>query len=302
LYGQTVNGVPVIITGTTTVNGQTCNLGSSCTITASPSGIVSEALGGTGTNNTPGAAGHILRSNGSHYIDSAIQSADVPPIIAYTVTTDSSTARTLSANDNATIILFTSSSTITVTVPAGLGAGYNVIIEQGGTGVINFTGSGTTLHQLIGFPSTNGQWAKVLLTSDSDTSWGLSGNLLGTVTRTIGCAVGDPAGSALATGILCYVPVPTSCTISSWDIKVDSGTATVDIWQTGSSTTLPTISNTITASAIPAIASNTMINSTTTTGWATSNGGLILLAKDTLAFNLKTTSGPKYVYAGIRCE
>ncbi len=42
------------------------------------SGIVAEANGGTGANNTVGAAGHVLRSNGTHYVDSAILAADVP--------------------------------------------------------------------------------------------------------------------------------------------------------------------------------------------------------------------------------
>jgi len=64
----------------TTVNGQSCALGSTCTVTATPSGVVSEALGGTGANNTTGVAGHVLRSNGTHYVDSAIQAADVPTL------------------------------------------------------------------------------------------------------------------------------------------------------------------------------------------------------------------------------
>ena len=34
-------------------------------------GIVPEANGGTGANNTAGAAGHYLRSNGTHYVDAA---------------------------------------------------------------------------------------------------------------------------------------------------------------------------------------------------------------------------------------
>lgn len=41
---------------------------------------IPESAGGTGANNTTGAAGHVLRSNGTHYVDSAIQSADVPTL------------------------------------------------------------------------------------------------------------------------------------------------------------------------------------------------------------------------------
>lgn len=45
-----------------------------------------ESSGGTGANNTVGAAGHYLRSNGSHYMDSAIQAGDVTPTLAATAT------------------------------------------------------------------------------------------------------------------------------------------------------------------------------------------------------------------------
>ena len=38
------------------------------------------AYGGTGSNNTVGAAGHVLRSNGSAYVDAALQAADVPAL------------------------------------------------------------------------------------------------------------------------------------------------------------------------------------------------------------------------------
>jgi hypothetical protein len=95
---------------------------------------------------------------------------------------------------------------------------------------------------------------------------------------------------------------PASCTIQSWDIVVDSGTATIDIWQLGTGTAIPTVSNTITASALPAIASNTAIHSTTMTSWVTTHGGLAVVKYDIFAFNLTTTSGPKYIYAGINCD
>ena len=121
-------------------------------------------------------------------------------------------------------------------------------------------------------------------------------------THSLGCAVGDPAGSALATGVLCYIVVPTACTIQSWDILVDSGTATIDIWQLGTGTAIPTVTNTITASANPAIASNTAIHSTTMTSWATTHGGLVLAQYDILGFNYKTGTVPKYIYAGVNCD
>ena len=47
---------------------------------ANVTGINAEANGGTGAANTTGAAGHVLRSNGAHYVDSAIQAGDVPTL------------------------------------------------------------------------------------------------------------------------------------------------------------------------------------------------------------------------------
>lgn len=47
---------------------------------ANVTGVVAEANGGSGANNTPGSAGHVLRSNGTHYVDSAIQAGDLPTL------------------------------------------------------------------------------------------------------------------------------------------------------------------------------------------------------------------------------
>lgn len=113
----------------------------------------------------------------------------------------------------------------------------------------------------------------------------------------VGCGVGDPAGSALSTGILCYVVAPVACTIQSWDILVDSGTATADIWKIATGTAIPTVSNSIVASAAPAISTGTAIHSTTMTSWTTS-----VAQYDIFGFNLTTNSGPKYIYVGVNCD
>jgi len=112
----------------------------------------------------------------------------------------------------------------------------------------------------------------------------------------IGCAIGDPVGSALATGVLCYVTAANACTIMSWDILVNSGTATVGIWKIATGTAIPTVANSIVASAPPAIASGTAIHSTSMSGWTTA-----VAQHDIFGFNLTTTSGPKYIYVGVNC-
>ncbi len=114
-----------------------------------------------------------------------------------------------------------------------------------------------------------------------------------TMTLPFGCAVGDPAGSALATGVLCYVTVPMAGTITGWDIIVDAGTATVDVLKIATGTAKPTAS--IAASALPAIATGTAIHSTTLTSWTTS-----VAANDMLGFNMTAVSTAKYITVNVQ--
>jgi len=92
------------------------------------------------------------------------------------------------------------------------------------------------------------------------------------------------SGSAIALNSISYIAaVPFAGTISAWDLCVDTGTATVDVFKIATGTGLPTAS--ITASATPAIASNNCLHSTTLTGWTTSVAG-----GDRLAFKVTAIS------------
>ncbi len=115
--------------------------------------------------------------NAALQVSASSVSVEVPITYAVEQNSCGTGSYTLLAADNASVIQF--SAVCTVTVPTGLGAGFNVIVEQTGSGTVTFTGSGTTLHQLYGSASTAGQWAKVALYSDTDTVWQLSGNLTG---------------------------------------------------------------------------------------------------------------------------
>jgi hypothetical protein len=84
-------------------------------------------------------------------------------------------------------------------------------------------------------------------------------------------------------------------TITGWDIVVDAGTATVDVWKIATGTAKPTVTNTITASALPAIPSGTAIHSTTLTGWTTT-----VAANDILGFNLGTVATAKYITVNVQ--
>lgn len=71
--------------------------------------------------------------------------------------TESTTARTLSAGDDGKIIICTNASAVTITVPAGLGAGFSCGFIQAGAGAITFSASGTTLNAVGGGLATSAQ-------------------------------------------------------------------------------------------------------------------------------------------------
>jgi hypothetical protein len=113
-----------------------------------------------------------------------------------------------------------------------------------------------------------------------------------------GASFGSTSASATAlTADTAYFTWPNTCTIKSWSINVDAGTATFDIWKIATGTAIPTISNSITASAQPAIASGTSIKSTSMSGWTTS-----VSAYDIFGINLKTVATAKFASLTVECN
>ena len=72
--------------------------------------------------------------------------------------TESGTSKTLAAADNGTIIVCSSNSAVTITVPASLPTGFNCMIIQSGSGQVSLSASSTTLNNRNG-TKTAGQHA-----------------------------------------------------------------------------------------------------------------------------------------------
>jgi hypothetical protein len=87
-----------------------------------------------------------------------IQAQIQPAINAQTGTT-----YTLVAADNGKIVTLSNASAITLTIPTGLGAGFNCMIVQLGAGVVTLTASSTTINNRQSFTKTAGQYATVSL-------------------------------------------------------------------------------------------------------------------------------------------
>lgn len=109
----------------------------------------------------------------------------------------------------------------------------------------------------------------------------------------------DGGGSPLSSGAAqtTYFTAPFACAIAAWNITVDTGTITFDVWKIATGTAIPTVSNTITASALPAISSGTAVHSTTLTGWTTS-----VAANDIFGININTVSGATKASLVLQCN
>jgi hypothetical protein len=86
------------------------------------------------------------------------------------------TEYTLTQADNGRILHFTSGSSITLTVPAGIPLPFVAGIAQGGAGQVTVTeGAGTTVHEPDDLLTTEKQYAQVILTGMALDVYWLSG-------------------------------------------------------------------------------------------------------------------------------
>jgi hypothetical protein len=115
--------------------------------------------------------------------------------------------------------------------------------------------------------------------------------------RSFGTTFGDTGGSALTNGSVVYFTISYACTITAWNITVDAGTVTFDIWKIATGTAIPTVTNTITASAKPALSTGTALHSTSMSGWTTS-----VAANDIFGIQLNTVATAKYAELDIQCN
>lgn len=69
--------------------------------------------------------------------------------------------RTLANADHGKTLYYTGATNITLTIPAGLLAGFRVTVVQGSSGKVTAAGSGVTVNGKQGHLSTGGQWHRV---------------------------------------------------------------------------------------------------------------------------------------------
>ena len=168
--------------------------------------------------------------------------------------------------------------TYTITLPNAAGTSGYALVDTNGAGQWGYAAIPTAL------PPNGSATGDLTGTYPAPTITTVAGTAVATVkTRGVGM-VFDGGGTAIALNKIGYLPaVPYAGTIAAWDLCVDTGTATVDVFKIATGTGLPTSS--ITASATPAIASNNCLHSTAVSTWTTA-----IAAGDRLAFKVTAVS------------
>jgi hypothetical protein len=86
------------------------------------------------------------------------------------------TAYTLLASDNGKVVVLNNGSAVTVTVPSGLGAGFNCSFVQKGAGQVTFSASSTTINNRQSHTKINAQYGVASLLAYAADTFVLAGD------------------------------------------------------------------------------------------------------------------------------
>ena len=86
------------------------------------------------------------------------------------------TAYTLLASDNGKVVVLNNGSAVTVTVPSGLGAGFNCSFVQKGAGQVTFSASSTTINNRQSHTKINAQYGVASIVAYSADTFVLAGD------------------------------------------------------------------------------------------------------------------------------
>ena len=93
------------------------------------------------------------------------------------VNTQTGTTYTVAASDNGKVVVLDSSSAVTVTIPGGLGAGFNCSFVQKGAGQVSFTGAvGVTVNNRQSHTKINAQYGVASIVAYAADTFVLAGD------------------------------------------------------------------------------------------------------------------------------
>ena len=93
-----------------------------------------------------------------------------------TLNDQTGTTYTLLSSDNGKVVVLNNGSAVTVTVPSGLGAGFNCSFVQKGAGQVSFSASGTTINNRQSHTKINAQYGVASLVAYAADTFVLAGD------------------------------------------------------------------------------------------------------------------------------
>lgn len=105
--------------------------------------------------------------------DASVDAAKLAPA---SVNAQTGTTYTLLASDNGKVVTCGNAGAITVTVPSGLGAGFNCLVIQLGAGQVTFSPSSTTINNRQSHTKIAGQYGVVSLVAYAANTFALGGD------------------------------------------------------------------------------------------------------------------------------
>jgi hypothetical protein len=144
-------------------------------------------ISGLGTAATTASTDYATAAQGAT-ADSALQSVsageltdgnfDGTAILGFdaSINDQTGTAYTLLASDNGKVVVLNNGSSVTVTVPSGLGAGFNCSFVQKGAGQVSFSTSGTTINNRQSHTKINAQFGVASIVAYAADTFVLAGD------------------------------------------------------------------------------------------------------------------------------
>ena len=86
------------------------------------------------------------------------------------------TTYTVAASDNGKVVVLDNASAVTVTIPGGLGAGFNCSFVQKGAGQVSFSASGTTVNNRQSHTKINAQYGVASIVAYAADTFVLAGD------------------------------------------------------------------------------------------------------------------------------
>lgn len=135
-----------------------------------------DAAAKTLTNKTISGADNTISNIAQNSITNLTDNLAAKAPINASVNAQTGTSYTLQASDNGKVVTFSNASAITVTVPSGLGAGFNCLCIQLGAGQVTFSPSSTTVNNRQSQTKIAGQYGSVSLIAYAANTFALSGD------------------------------------------------------------------------------------------------------------------------------